>query len=199
METIEWVEIEEDGVVHLYHPETGEYAGPKSKWLAPEVTTEEDALAVLRAIADVKSRQVGVQSKYNLLIKQQDRELRRLQNREAWLLQTYQNQLGRYAEGALPRKADGSLRIKTLTTPWGDIAVRETRDKYVVTNEDAAVFWCEDHCPDAVKYKKTILVSQLTDEIRQKIVEDSRLMSFHGLSYVPAEIKYVISTIGKDE
>lgn len=199
MEIIEWIEIEEDSVVHLYHPETGEYAGPKSKWLAPEVTTEEDALAVLRAIADVKSKQVGIQSKYDLLIKQQTRELSKLQTREAWLLQTYQNQLGRYAESTLPRKADGSLRIKTLTTPWGDIGVRETREKYVVTNEDAAVFWCETHCPDAVKFKKTILVSQLTDEIRRDILEDARLMSFHGFSYVPREIKYVISTVGKDE
>ena len=74
---IDWVEIEEDGVVHLYHPETGEYAGPKSKWLAPEVTSEEEALAVMRAIADVKSKQVGVQARYNLLIKQQERELKR--------------------------------------------------------------------------------------------------------------------------
>ena len=52
---IEWVEIDEDGVVHLYHPETGEYVGPKSQWLAPEVTSEDEALAVMRAIANVKA------------------------------------------------------------------------------------------------------------------------------------------------
>lgn len=199
MNDIEWVELEEDGVVHLYHPETGEYAGPKSRWLSPEVNSEEEALAVLRAIAEVKSKQVGVQSKYNLLVKQQERELKRLKAKEDWLITQYQNQLGRYAEGALPRKADGTLRVKTLTTPWGDIAIRETREKYVVTHEEAAVFFCEDKCPDAVKVKKTVLVSQLTEEVKQQIIDEPNLMSFHGFSLVPAETKYVIKTVGTDE
>jgi len=195
MEQVEWVEIEEDGVVHLYHPETGEYAGPKSRWLAPEVTNEEEALAVMRAIAETKAKMVGVQAKYNLLLRQQEREMKRLHGKETWLIDTYSNQLGRYAEASLPRKADGSLRVKTMTTPWGDIAIRETREKYVVTHEEAAVFWCEDNCPEAVKMKKTVLISQLTEEVKQQIVDEPNLMSFHGFSLVPAEKKYVIKTV----
>lgn len=199
MNDIEWVEIEEDGVVHLYHPETGEYAGPKSRWLAPEVTSEEEALAVLRAIADVKSKQVGVQAKYNLLIKQQERELKRLQNREAWLLQTYQNQLGRYAEGALPRKADGTLRVKTLTTPWGDIAIRQSKAKVSVGHEEAAIFWAQDHCPDAIKVKSSVLVSLIPEDVKQKMIEDPSFATIHGFDVAPEETKYVIRTVGADE
>ena len=196
---VEWVEIEEDGVVHLYHPETGEYAGPKPKWRAPEVTSEEDALAVLRAIADVKSRQVGVQSKYNLLVKQQERELKRLQNREAWLLQTYQNQLGRYAEGSLPRKADGSLRIKTLTTPWGDIAIRQSKAKVSVTHDEAAIFWAQDHCPESIKVKSSVLVSLIPEAFKQEMIEDPSLATLHGFDVTPEETKYVIKTVGSEE
>lgn len=196
---IEWVEIEEDGVVHLYHPETGEYAGPKSKWLTTEVTSEEDALAVLRAIADVKSRQVGVQSKYNLLVKQQERELKRLQNREAWLLQTYQNQLGRYAEGSLPRKADGSLRIKTLTTPWGDIAIRHSKAKVSVTHDEASVFWAQVNCPSAIKVKSSVLVSLIPEELKQTMLDEPSLATINGFSVTPEETKYVIKTVGSEE
>jgi hypothetical protein len=195
----EWVEIEEDGVVHLYDPETGEYAGPKSRWLAPEVTNEEEALAVLRAIADVKSKQVGVQAKYNLLIKQQERELKRLQNREAWLLQTYQNQLGRYAEGALPRKADGSLRVKTLTTPWGDIAIRQSKAKVSVGHEEAAVFWAQNHCPESLKVKTSVLVSLIPESLKESMIEDPSLATIHGFDITPEETKYVIKTVGADE
>ena len=196
---IDWVEIEEDGVVHLYHPETGEYAGPKSKWLAPEVTSEEEALAVMRAIADVKSKQVGVQARYNLLIKQQERELKRLQNREAWLLQNYQNQLGRYAENALPRKPDGSLRLKTLTTPWGDIAIRQSKAKVSVAHEEAAIFWAQDHCPGAIKVKSSVLVSLIPEGFKQAMLDEPSLATIHGFEVTPEETKYVIKTVGADE
>ena len=199
MNDIEWVEIEEDGVVHLYHPETGEYAGPKSRWLSPEVTSEEEALAVMRAIADVKSKQVGVQARYNLLIKQQERELKRLQNREAWLMTTYQNQLGRYAEASLPRKADGSLRVKTLTTPWGDIAIRQSKAKVSVGHEEAAIFWAQDHCPGAIKVKSSVLVSLIPDEAKQQMIDDPSLATIHGFEITPEETKYVIKTVGADE
>lgn len=199
MNDIEWVEIEEDGVVHLYHPETGEYAGPKSRWLPPEVTSEEEALAVLRAIADVKSKQVGVQAKYNLLVKQQERELKRLQNREAWLLQTYQNQLGRYAEGALPRKADGSLRVKTLTTPWGDIAIRQSKAKVSVRHEETALFWAQNQCPDSIKVTKSVLVSLIPASYRQELIENPSYATLYGFEITPDETKYVIKTVGADE
>ncbi len=199
MEPIEWVEIEEDGVVHLYHPDTGEYAGPKSKWLAPEVTNDEELLAVLRALADVKSKQVGVQSKYNLLIKQQERELKRLQNREAWLLQTYQNQLGRYAESTLPRKADGSLRVKTLTTPWGDVAIRQSKAKVSVEYDLAAVRWAQNHCPESIKVKESVLVSLIPEVYKQELIENPMIATLYGFEVTPEETKYVIKTVGSEE
>jgi len=199
MEPIEWVEIEDDGVVHLYHPETGEYAGPKSRWLAPEVTSEEEALAVMRAITETKAKMVGIQAKYNLLIKQQERELKRLQNRENWLLQSYQNQLGRFAENNLPRKADGTLRVKTMTTPWGDIAIRQSKAKVSVGHEEAAIFWAEDHCPGAIKVRSSVLVSLIPEEIKQEMIADPSKATIHGFDVTPEETKYVIKTVGADE
>ena len=196
---IAWVEIDEDGVVHLYHPETGEYVGPKSQWLAPEVTSEDEALAVMRAIANVKAKQVGVQARYNLLLKQQDRELKRLQNREAWLLQNYQNQLGRYAENALPRKADGSLRLKTLSTPWGDIAIRQSKARLSVGHDEASVFWAQTNCPGAIKVKSSVLVSLIPEDVKQKMLDEPSLATIHGFEVTPEETKYVIKTVGADE
>mgnify|MGYP003339053364 CR=1 FL=1 len=195
----EWVEIEEDGVVHLYDPDTGEYVGPKSRWLAPEITGEADALAVMRALAENKARMIAIQRKYDLLLKQQERELKRLQSKETWLTTTYVNQLGRFAEETLPRRANGELRVKTLVLPWGNIAIRESKEKVVVTHEESAVHWCEDHCPEAVKLKKSILVSQLTDEVKEMISEKPGEMSFHGFSVLPAEKKFVISTVEDDQ
>lgn len=198
MEPKEWVEIVEDGVVHLYDPETGEYAGPKSRWLSPEVTSEEEMLAVMRALAETKSRMVGIQAKYNLLIKQQERELKRVQSRERWLIETYNNQLGRYAEESLPRKADGSLRVKTMTTPWGDIAIRESKAKVSIESDEAVVHWAEDHCPGAIKVKSSVLVSLIPDEIKQKMIDEPSLATIHGFTVVPAEKKYVVKTVGDE-
>ena len=195
MEPVEWVEIEEEGVVHLYHPETGEYAGPKSRWLSPEVTSEEDALAVMRAIAETKAKMIGVQAKYSLLVKQQERELRRLQGKEQWLLTTYSNQLGRYAEEALPRKADGSLRLKTMRTPWGDIAIRHSKARLSVGNDEASVFWAQDHCPGAVKVKSSVLVSLIPDDVKQKMLDEPSLAIIHGFDVTPEETKYIIKTV----
>jgi len=199
MEPIEWVEIEEDGVVHLYHPETGEYAGPKSRWLAPEVTSEEEALAVMRAITETKAKMVGIQAKYNLLIKQQERELRRLQNRENWLLQTYQNQLGRYAENNLPRKADGSLRVKTLTTPWGDIAIRQSKAKVSIGHEEAACNWAHTYCPESIKVKTSVLVSLIPEDFKQDLIENPSKATLLGFDVTPEETKYIIKSVGADE
>lgn len=196
IDEIQWVEIpDENGVVHLYHPDTGEYAGPKSKWLNPDIQGEEDALAVLRAIAETRSKAVAVKARYDLLLRQQERELKRITSKEQWLMSTYENQLGRYAESALPRKADGTYRVKTLSLPWGDIAVRESKAKIAIDSEEAAVFWAKEHCPNAVKVKESVLVSLIPEEVKQEMMEEPGLAILHGLSVIPAETKYVIKTV----
>jgi hypothetical protein len=193
---IEWVEIpDEEGVIHLYHPETGEYAGPKSKWLNPDIQGEDDALAVLRAIAETRSRATAIKARYDLLLRQQERELKRTTSKEQWLMTTYENQLGRYAESALPRKADGTYRIKTLSLPWGDIAVRDSKAKLSVDSEEAAVFWAREHCPGAVKVKESVLVSLIPEAVKQEMLDEPGLAILHGLSVTPAETKYVIKTV----
>lgn len=189
----EWVEIVEDGVVHLYDPETGEYVGPKSKWLNPEIQGEADALAVMRALADCKAKQLGVKAKYDLLIKQQERELKRLTSREQWIMTTYENQLGRYAEANLPRKADGSYRVKTLTMPWGTIAVRETMAKVVPVNTELAVAWVKENAPEALKVSESVLVSKLPDEMVQVWKETGHTPI--AFTIEPSTTKYVVKTV----
>lgn len=191
----EWVEIVEDGVVHLYDPETGEYVGPKSKWLNPEIKDESDALSVMRAIADCKAKQLSIKAKYDLLIKQQEAELKRLTGREQWLMATYENQLGRYAEANLPRKADGSYRIKTLCLPWGSIAVRETLARIVPVNTELAVSWVKEHAPEALKVTESVLVSKLPEDV---------VMTWKTTGKTPMAFtvelpvtKYVIKTVGE--
>jgi hypothetical protein len=196
---IEMVEIpDEDGVIHLYHPETGEYAGPKSKWLPAEITGEDEFLQVMGAMAKNKAKLLAQKAMVDLIIKQQEKMLKRIQSQIDYLEVQYLNQIGRYVETALPRKADGTFRVKTLHCPYGSVAIRNTMPKIAVADDEAAVNYAKTHFPGAVKTKESVLVSQLPDDVRVSIFEEPSTSIMMGLQVIPGETKYVIKTVADD-
>jgi hypothetical protein len=71
----------------------------------------------------------------------------------------------------LPRKADGSLKAKTWTCPYGTVAFRTLLPKVAVVDDDVALAWVRKNCPAAIKIKESILVSQLPEPIKSAMLE----------------------------
>ena len=71
----------------------------------------------------------------------------------------------------LPRKADGTLKGKTWTCPFGSIAFRTVAPRVAVEAEDVALAWARKNCPSAIKIKESILVSQLPEPIKSAMLE----------------------------
>jgi hypothetical protein len=88
-----------------------------------------------------------------------------------WLEAQYNAQLQEYAMSQLPRKADGSLKGKTWTCPYGTVGFRTLAPKVAVEAEDTALAWARKNCPAAIKIKESILVSQLPEPIKSAMLE----------------------------
>lgn len=193
---IEWVEIpDEEGRVHLYHPETGEWAGPKGGWLPASIETDDDVHVVMRLHAKTCAQIKAQREVIKRIVEQESRMLRGLTSRIERIESMYAEQLGNWAEQNLPRDKNGNLRTKTMKLPFGDIVLRETKDKVVVTNPESAILWAEDFCPAAVSIKKSFLVSQMPDDMKAKMFEDEGFATIHGLSVERGARTVAIKTV----
>jgi hypothetical protein len=103
-----------------------------------------------------------------------------------WLQRQYDAQLQDYALSQLPRKADGSLKVKTWTCPFGSVSFRTVAERVKVVEEEETVAWLMEHNPDAVKTKHTVLVSKLSD-----------FATVHapGIEIIPASESVTIKTV----
>ena len=146
----------------LWDTETGEYAGPASGWIKGDETAEDLALLVMRKRMDIEATLQAERSKLDAIVENTRKMIGKHQARLDWLEAQYNAQLQDYALSQLPRKADGSLKVKTWTCPYGTVAFRSIAEKVRVVDEEQAVAYCLKHDPDAVKTKHTILVSKLT-------------------------------------
>jgi hypothetical protein len=84
----------------------------------------------------------------------------------------------------LPRKADGTLKVKTWTCPYGTVAFRTVAQRVKIVEEEEAVAWLMEHNPDAVKTKHTVLVSKIND-----------LLDTPGIEIIPASESVTIKTV----
>ncbi len=83
----------------------------------------------------------------------------------------YGKELEAYAMSQLPRKADGTLKGKTWTCPYGTVGFRTIAPKVAVEAEETALEWARKNCPAAIKIKESILVSQLPEPIKSAMLE----------------------------
>ena len=146
----------------LWDEETGEYAGPASGWITGNESPEDLALLVMRKRMDIEASIQAEKDKLDAITNNMVKIIGKQVARLEWLERQYNAQLQDYAMSQLPRKADGSLKVKTWTCPYGTVAFRSIAEKVRVVDEEQAVAYCLKHDPEAVKTKHTILVSKLT-------------------------------------
>jgi O6-methylguanine-DNA--protein-cysteine methyltransferase len=168
----------------LWDEETGEYAGPMSGWIKGDESPEDLALLVMRKRMDIEATLQAERSKLDAIVENTRKMVAKHQARLDWLEAQYNAQLQDYAMSQLPRRADGTLKVKTWTCPYGTVAFRTVAQRVKVVEEEEAVAWLMEHNPDAVKTKHTVLVSKIND-----------LLDTPGLEIIPASESVTIKTV----
>jgi len=170
----------------LFDEETGEYAGPASGWITGDESPEELALLVMRKRMDIEATIQAEKDKLDAITNNMVKLIGKHVARLEWLERRYNAQLQDYAMSQLPRKADGSLKVKTWTCPFGSVSFRTVAERVKVVDEEETVAWLMEHNPEAVKTKHTVLVSKLSD-----------FATVHapGIEIVPATESVTIKTI----
>lgn len=155
----------------LWDEQTGEYAGPASGWIKGNESPEDLALLVMRKRMDVEASIMAERAKMDAIVENFRKLIGKHTARLEWLEAQYNAQLQDYAMSQLPRKADGTLRSKTWTCPYGTVGFRTVAPRVAVESEDVALAWARKNCPAAIKLKESILVSQLPDPIKSAMLE----------------------------
>ena len=168
----------------LWDEETGEYAGPMSGWIKGDESPEDLALLVMRKRMDIEASIQAEKDKLDAITNNMVKMIGKHVARLEWLERQYNAQLQDFAMSQLPRKADGSLKVKTWTCPYGTVAFRTVAEKVRVVDEEEAVAYCLKHDPEAVKTKHTVLISKLSD-----------LLETPGLEIIPATESVTIKTV----
>jgi hypothetical protein len=146
----------------MWDEETGEYAGPASGWITGEESPEDIALLVMRKRMDIEASIQAEKDKLDAITNNMVKIIGKQVARLEWLERQYNAQLQDYAMSQLPRKADGTIKVKTWTCPFGSVSFRTVAERVKVVDEEQAVAYCLKHDPEAVKTKHTILVSKFT-------------------------------------
>ena len=170
----------------MFDEETGEYAGPASGWITGDESPEELALLVMRKRMDIEASIQAEKDKLDAITNNMVKIIGKHMARLEWLERQYNDKLQDYALSQLPRKADGTLKVKTWTCPFGSVSFRTIAERVKVVDEEETVAWLMEHNPEAVKTKHTVLVSKLSD-----------FATVHapGLEIVPATESVTIKTI----
>jgi len=170
----------------LWDEETGEYAGPMSGWITGNESPEDLALLVMRKRMDIEAAIDAETAKMHTILANCTSMINKHAARLAWLERQYNAQLQDYAMSQLPRKADGTLKVKTWTCPFGTVSFRTVAERVKVVEEEEAVAWLMHHNPEAIKTKHTVLVSKLSD---------FALDHAPGLDLIPATESVTIKTV----
>ena len=170
----------------LWDEETGEYAGPMSGWINGNESPEDLALLVMRKRMDIEAAIDAETAKMHTILANCTAMINKHAARLAWLERQYNAQLQDFAMSQLPRKADGTLKVKTWTCPYGTVSFRTVAERVKVVEEEEAVAWLMHHNPEAIKTKHTVLVSKLSD---------FALDHAPGLDLIPATESVTINTV----
>lgn len=170
----------------LWDEETGEYAGPASGWITGEESPEDLALLVMRKRMDIEANIKAEKTKMDAIIQNMTKLIGKHEARLEWLERQYNDKLQDYALSQLPRKADGTLKVKTWTCPFGSVSFRTVAERVKIVDEEETVAWLMEHNPEAVKTKHNVLVSKLSD-----------FATIHapGIEIVPASESVTIKTV----
>jgi hypothetical protein len=147
----------------LIDEETGEYAGPADTTLPEEIFSEEHLVLFMRRLMDAEVQLEAKKRELDIVIENCRKMVKQQEARVNWLRYRYESSAGFIAQAALPRRQDGTYRSKTWTCPWGQVAFREVKPTVEVADEQEAIAWAEENCPDAVKVSKRILITPVKE------------------------------------
>lgn len=166
---------------YLYDEETGECAGLANPGYLPSVLeTEDDLQHYLRRLMEAESRLQAEEKQYQSVLANVRKMVQRRRSQVEWLRRTYESQSGKIAETLLPRKADGSFRTKTYRCPWGSVSLRETKPALKIQEKDVALAFVKMECPDAVKVEESVLVSRISEPIKEMLMNDPTVAESFG-------------------
>jgi hypothetical protein len=135
----------------------GEIVGVKQDPFADE----RDALEwMLKKRAEANAEIASVEAKFGELIKGLQERMERLvgeqKRRIAYLDYAYGPMMQKYLEANRGKQ-------KSVALDWGIIGTRKS-SKLEILDQDALIEWAEKECPDAVKYSRSILKSELPED-----------------------------------
>jgi len=177
--------IEIDG--ELWDDETGNYLGPKSSWIDGDIDSDDKALVFMRRHLELESAIAAKRMELQVIKDQAERLLRDEQKRLEWWRSRYGEQIAIFARTKL-------TKTKTWHSPFGSVSFRATPAKVTVLDEDKAIAWAEASCPAAVKVKRSLLVSQVPDSIKDQMLDHPHDAEQIGFGVVPANETFTIKT-----
>ena len=177
----------------LIDDETGEYAGPADLTLPDRLTTQEHLTAWMHRLFNAESRLVAKQLELDTVIENCRKLLKKEEDRVSWLRRRYELDARMVLLESLPRDANGELKVKSLGTPWGEARLRTVAPTVSVTNEQDAIAWAEQNCPDAVKVKKSVLVTP----VKAMFIDGQHLKEElpDGFEFVEARESLTVTTV----
>lgn len=145
-----------------FDAETGEFAGPVDSTLPDgNIENEEQLLAYMRRLMRYEAEARATEMELKAIIANAEKMLKQRQRKVEWLKTRWATSAAVTAESLLPRKSDGTYRLKTWTCPFGEVKFTSRGASVEIADDDVAVRWAEANSPEAVKVTKKVLVSQL--------------------------------------
>jgi hypothetical protein len=171
----------------LWDDQTGEYLGPVSNWIEGPVDSLDVAMQVMRRHLELEAAHAAKTAELESVLEHVRRLSRESAARLEWFKRRYQEEIAGFALTQLPRDRAGNLKSKTWRTPYGTVSFRSSAPKIEVQDEEEALRWAERHCPGAVKVKRSILVSQIPEDVKTAMIEKPEDAEFIGFGIVGGE------------
>jgi hypothetical protein len=159
----------------LIDPETGEILGFKDDERAEFRANTPGAVDwVMSKIMECDSELVGIDNhpevvRARTIVENADRMRLRVLSRRNWLTQRFMEDV-RYFVSATGKRSYASV--------FGTIRLRKKPSRVVIKNEEAALLWATNHCPQAIRTTAKVLVSEIEDLVgRVRNATDSLTLS----------------------
>jgi hypothetical protein len=159
--------------------ETGDVVSIRPNWLPEVLTSMADLEMFMDKLSLEEAKVEALVARRKQILENLDTMISRHSKKRDYLMSRYGSQVRDVALRNLPRDR------KTLDNAYGSVTFRKTQPKIVVRDVEKAVDNLSVICPDAVKVEKSILVSKLSDDMKQAIMQDESKRQELGLEVEP--------------
>lgn len=158
----------------LVDPETGEVMGLLEE---PEEMEDAEGLAhwLGQALTSARAQLVGLQAEkqawLDKVAEQFDSSIRRAEGKVRWLSERpdWLEMLRTLHEKRAPGKP--SFKLGLLAT-----RIKKSRESLEITDEEQALEFVREHCPDAIQVRESLLKTHIPPEVRQALPADAGLI-----------------------